>query len=102
VNIPRKVFERDKNLSFNGTSAWELVKHIRVEGYKVNYKKNGLLVDNWLHCNHAGVFVFPLEKEKSAKPKPTPAKPKLKTNDSKPKPKPKRPRRESPVKKNKN
>ena len=84
VDVPKKALAKDENLSFNCAMAWNLVKGIKVKGYKVNYKKNGLIVDNWRRCNHTGSFVFPLEEEKLAKRKSTAAKPKLKTNDSKP------------------
>ena len=69
VDVPRKILEKDENLSFNGTDAWELVKNTRVEGYKLNYKRNGLVVDNWRRCNHTGVYVYPLEETRPAKPK---------------------------------
>ena len=99
VDVPKKVFERDENLSFNGADAWELVKNTRVKDYKVNYKKNGLVVDNWLRCNHTGAFVFLLEEERSTKVKPPRTKLKSKSNDNKPNTKSKK--RKPPVKKNK-
>ena len=101
VNIPRKALERDQNLSFNGSEAWEIVKNIAVEGHKVKYKRNGIKLDNCMSYNHTGTFVFPLEEVKKLKPKPTPAEPKLKTNDRKSSTKPKPSTRKPAAKKNK-
>ena len=91
VNVPRKKFAREENITFTANDAWELAKGYNVAGHKVQYKRNRLEVDNWRICNHEGKFTFPLEEIKSkkkstpvAKAKKKPLSPKLKT-DEKPK-----------------
>jgi hypothetical protein len=69
VSMPKKKFAKEENISFRDADAWDLVKNTTVEGYKAEYKKNGLIVDNWRICNHEGAYVYPLVEQEMPKVK---------------------------------
>ena len=74
VSVSKKKLAKEENVSFRGVDAWEIAKNIAVKGYKVEYKNNGLIVDNWRICNHEGIYNYSLIEEKV---------PKVKTNSKK-------------------
>jgi len=71
VSVPRKKIAKEEDVTFRGVDAWKLVKNTVVEGYEVEYKNFGHIVDNWRICNHEGVYVYPLLEKKTSKPKVT-------------------------------
>ena len=69
VSVPRKKIAKEEDMSFRGADAWELVKDTVVEGYKVEHRSNGLIIDNWRLCNHNGSYTFSLVEDKLPKSK---------------------------------